>query len=66
MQAPSTRNYNENRLLPKSESLFQKPPCRSANGAFQRSGAHVRSVHSAPVLENHHFRLGLPLFDSDS
>ncbi|ARY00531.1 hypothetical protein F9L69_11760 [Brucella melitensis] len=49
-----------------SESLFQKSPYRSANGAFLRSGAHVRSVHCAPVLENHHFRLGLPLLDSGS
>jgi hypothetical protein len=39
---------------------------RAANGVFLRSDALVRHVRSAPVLENHHFRLGLPIFDSDT
>jgi len=29
------------------------------NGAFLRFGAHVFHMRSAPMLENHHFRLSL-------
>jgi len=31
----------------------------ACNGAFLRFGAHVVDLHSAPMLENHHFRLSL-------
>ncbi|OOL16101.1 hypothetical protein BRY73_16620 [Ochrobactrum sp. P6BS-III] len=49
-----------------SKSLFQKSSCVAANGNFLHSGAHVLIVRSAPVLENHHFRTHMPLFDSGS
>jgi hypothetical protein len=49
-----------------TQSPFENSPCRSANGVFLRSGAHVLDVRSAPVLENHHFRSGLTSFETAS
>ncbi|TNV15089.1 hypothetical protein FIC94_13155 [Ochrobactrum teleogrylli] len=46
--------------------LIQKSPCRSANGKFCASGAHVPKCTLRSGYRNHHFRHGLPLFDSDT
>ncbi|KAB2669609.1 hypothetical protein F9K77_16725 [Ochrobactrum sp. LMG 5442] len=48
------------------QCLIQKSPCLAANGDFLRFRCSCTYVHCAPVLENHHFRHGLTLFDSDT
>ncbi|KAB2707390.1 hypothetical protein F9K88_20175 [Brucella intermedia] len=46
--------------------LIQKSPCQTANGNFCASGAHVHLSTLRSGSRNHHFRHGLPLFDSDT
>ncbi|KAB2659637.1 hypothetical protein F9K94_00575 [Brucella tritici] len=54
------------RVQASSKCLIQKSPCRSADGNFCASGTHVPLCTLRSGSRNHHFRHGLPLFDSDT
>ncbi|OOL16413.1 hypothetical protein BRY73_13515 [Ochrobactrum sp. P6BS-III] len=58
------RNLDRRSSFQRCKCLIQKSPCRAANGNFCASGAHVPKSTLRSGSRNHHFRYGLPLFDS--